>query len=205
MASRSFIKWHCVRALLGVAVDEFILWRSDECIRCLKVGIISTLRPRQNGRYFPDDNFKCIFLNENVWISIAVSLKFVPRVQLTIFQHWFREWLGADQATTIIWTHDGLVWWRIYASLGLNELTHSPLGDVAAILKVWFWTHTRLDIFSISLRIFLMQMAEDFTDDKATLSQIKAWCWRASILNLAQCWPRSIAPHCVTRRQWVNT
>ena len=25
-----------------------------------------------------DDIFKCIFLNENVWISIKISLKFVP-------------------------------------------------------------------------------------------------------------------------------
>ena len=36
-----------------------------------------TLRPRQNGRHFPDDIFRCIFLNENVWISINISLKFV--------------------------------------------------------------------------------------------------------------------------------
>ena len=28
----------------------------------------NTLRPWQNGRLFPDDKFKCIFLNENVWI-----------------------------------------------------------------------------------------------------------------------------------------
>ena len=28
---------------------------------------------------FPDDIFKCIFLNENVWISIKISLKFVPK------------------------------------------------------------------------------------------------------------------------------
>ena len=35
--------------------------------------------PRQNGRHFPDDIFKWIFLNENVWISINISLKFVPR------------------------------------------------------------------------------------------------------------------------------
>ena len=40
---------------------------------------INTLRPRQNGRHFPDDIFKCIFLNENVWISIKNSLKFVPK------------------------------------------------------------------------------------------------------------------------------
>ena len=40
---------------------------------------ISTLRPRQNGRHFPDDIFKCISFNENVWISIKISLKFVPK------------------------------------------------------------------------------------------------------------------------------
>ena len=36
------------------------------------------MRPRQDGRHFPDKAFKCIFLNENVWISIEISLKFVP-------------------------------------------------------------------------------------------------------------------------------
>ena len=40
---------------------------------------INTLRPRQNGRHFPDDIFKRIFLNENVWISLKISLKFVPK------------------------------------------------------------------------------------------------------------------------------
>ena len=40
---------------------------------------INTLRPRQNGRHFADDIFKCIFLNENVWILIKISLKFVPK------------------------------------------------------------------------------------------------------------------------------
>ena len=34
---------------------------------------------QQNGRHFPDDIFKWIFLNENVWISINIPLKFVPR------------------------------------------------------------------------------------------------------------------------------
>ena len=51
---------------------------------------VKTLRPRQNGCHFPDDIFKCIFLNENVILSIRISLKFVLRVQLTIFQHRFR-------------------------------------------------------------------------------------------------------------------
>ena len=40
---------------------------------------LNTLRPRQNGRHFPDDIFICIFLNENAWILIKISLKFVPK------------------------------------------------------------------------------------------------------------------------------
>ena len=39
----------------------------------------NTLRPRQNGRHFADDLFKCIFLNENVWIPIKISLKLVSK------------------------------------------------------------------------------------------------------------------------------
>ena len=39
-------------------------------------------RERQNGRHFPDDILKWIFFNENVWISIEISLKFVPKGQI---------------------------------------------------------------------------------------------------------------------------
>ena len=39
---------------------------------------ISTLRLlRQNVCHFPNDTFKCIFLNENIWILINISWKFV--------------------------------------------------------------------------------------------------------------------------------
>ena len=39
----------------------------------------NTLRPRQDGRHFPDDIFKPLFLNKNAWILIKISLKFVPK------------------------------------------------------------------------------------------------------------------------------
>ena len=52
--------------------------------------IINTLSLRQNGCHFSGDIFKCIFLNENIWISIKISLSLFLRIQLTIFQHWFR-------------------------------------------------------------------------------------------------------------------
>ena len=58
------------------------LWKKED--RIIKGGqhlnyCINTLRPRQNGHHFPDNIFKCIFLNENIWFPINISLKFVPR------------------------------------------------------------------------------------------------------------------------------
>ena len=44
-----------------------------------KIYAYNTLRPRWNGKHFTDDIFKCIFVKENVWISIEISLKFVPK------------------------------------------------------------------------------------------------------------------------------
>ena len=38
-----------------------------------------TLRQRQNDRHFSDNILKCILLNENVWISINISLHFVHK------------------------------------------------------------------------------------------------------------------------------
>ena len=40
---------------------------------------VNKLRPRDNGRHFTDDIFKCIFMNENLWIPVKISLKFVPK------------------------------------------------------------------------------------------------------------------------------
>ena len=44
--------------------------------------VVNTLRPRQIGRRFADDTFRRILLNENVRISIEISLQFVPKVPI---------------------------------------------------------------------------------------------------------------------------
>ena len=44
--------------------------------------MVNTLRLRPNRRHFTDDIFKCIFDNENEWITPRISLKFVPKVWL---------------------------------------------------------------------------------------------------------------------------
>ena len=43
---------------------------------------VNSLRPRPNRRHFADDIFRCIFENENEWISPRISLKFVPKVRI---------------------------------------------------------------------------------------------------------------------------
>ena len=48
-------------------------------VPCYLGNMVNTLRPRQNGRHFAVDTFKRIFWNENVRISIKISLKFVPK------------------------------------------------------------------------------------------------------------------------------
>ena len=72
--------------LWGVFCEDLVKFDCVICvylyqwILCLySIYMFNTLRPRQNGPHFPDDIFKCIFLNENVWISIRISLKFVPK------------------------------------------------------------------------------------------------------------------------------
>ena len=63
------------------------LWMGIKCKRDMTVVFrhwsyvifcINTLRLRQDGRHFPDNILKCVFLNENVWNLIKISLRFVP-------------------------------------------------------------------------------------------------------------------------------
>ena len=90
----------------------------------------NTLRPRQMAAIF-----QTTFSKGFSWMKIfEFRSKFhwnlFLRVQLTIFQHWFRSWLGANQATSHYLNQWLLDCRHIYASLGLNELTCPE--------KVWY-------------------------------------------------------------------
>ena len=67
------ISLYCLDKVTGCAISMSISnnsWNGEN---------LNTLRPRQNGQHFAEDIFKRIFFNENVWISIKISLKFVPK------------------------------------------------------------------------------------------------------------------------------
>ena len=48
------------------------------------IAVINTQMPRRNEQHFADDIFKRIFFNDNVWIFIKISLKFVPKGPISI-------------------------------------------------------------------------------------------------------------------------
>ena len=80
-----FISYFYQNVVAGLAVivwDDGRLTFDKKVIDDLMVYLFNTLRPRQNGRRFAGDVFKYIFLNENVWISLKISLKFVPKVPI---------------------------------------------------------------------------------------------------------------------------
>ena len=83
----TYHQWHAVTFTLGWFHKIFSRYQSQSSLAFktdhlqaqwwLSCGPVNILRPRQNGRLFADDIFTRIFLNENVWISVKISLKFV--------------------------------------------------------------------------------------------------------------------------------
>ena len=71
--------------------------------------------------------FQTTFSNVFSWMKMYEFRLIFPwslflAVQLTIFQHLFRQWLGTGQTTSHCLNQRWLVYWRIYASLSHNEL-----------------------------------------------------------------------------------
>ena len=107
------------------------------------------LRPRQNGRHFPDDILKWIFLNENVWILNKVSLKFVTRTPINNIPALFQ---------IVAWHRPGdkplsepvmVGYWCIYASPGLNEFFADSYRFICLYSSPW-WRH-QMETFSALL------------------------------------------------------
>ena len=76
-----------------------------------------------------------MFSNAFSWMKMyEYCLRFLwnvfLRIDLTIFQQWFRQWLGAEQVTSHCLNQWCLDYRRIYVSLGLNELTRQFLAGL---------------------------------------------------------------------------
>ena len=87
--------------------------------------------------------FQTIFSNAFSWMKmykfwLIFDWSLFPRVQLTIFQWWFWQWLGAVQARSHYLNQWCLVYWCIYASLSLNELTNGLWAHNWNLVELFF-------------------------------------------------------------------
>ena len=89
--------------------------QSDTFFVCL----FNSSPPGQNGWHFSDDIFRCIFMNENICILIKISLKFVPKGPID------NSLALVYRQQAIIWNNADPIHWRIYVTLGGDELTRT--------------------------------------------------------------------------------
>ena len=96
-------------------------WRVQRTLYVMK------LRLPHRGSDKMADVFHTAFKNVFDWLKmfefrIQFHWSLFPRILLTIVQHWFRQWLATNQATSAYLNQWWLVYSRIYVSIGLNEL-----------------------------------------------------------------------------------
>ena len=71
------------------------------------------------------------------------------RIQLTISQHWFRQWLAADQAASHYEKQRWFIYWCIFALLDPNKLTMQ-------ILVQFYWTYSYIVFYCAVLLFHIM-------------------------------------------------
>ena len=90
------------------------------------------------------------FSNAFSWLKmhrfrLIIHCNLFLRVQLTLFQYWFRWWIGAVQATSYCLNQLWQVYWCIYESFGPNELKEKETQHSFAellniyISGIWLW------------------------------------------------------------------
>ena len=92
---------------------------------------VNILSPKQNGCHSGDGTFKATFLQWNMLNVIHISLKNIPEGPVDNYPALVQTvaWCP-NRRQTIIWSNGDLIYWYLYASLGLNGLLNG---------LVWLW------------------------------------------------------------------
>ena len=153
-----FVGPWCWRIKIWVTMPNFQINHVSR--GCLLQSLCYNIEDDTKWPTFPRRHFQIKFLKGNAWISLKMSLKFVPkvRIRLTKFQHWFRWWPGDKSVSKPMMIN-------LYASLGLNELMNQyPLFPIYTTSIRLTLTHRGRDImvtivqmigieWSLSLRV----------------------------------------------------
>ena len=105
-------------------------------------GVINSLSPRRNRRHFSSRHFQMHFLNENAWISIEISLKFVHR-----------------DAINNIPALVPIMAWRRLGDKPLSEPMMVSLPTHICVTRPQ-WVNALLQVLSINHRILLLLSQE---------------------------------------------
>ena len=97
-------------------VWSYLIWQNP----------FNSFHPGQNRWLFTDENFRCIFLNENICIFIKFPLKFVPMGPI------------GNNSTLVEIMDTDPIHWRIYVALGGDEWTHWGRDKMDAISQTIF-------------------------------------------------------------------
>ena len=95
---------------------------------------VTTLGLRQNCYHLADDIFKRVFLNENIWIAIKISLKFVPKGAFDNMPALVQTMAWRRQATSHYLKQLWLSLPTHICITGLNELM-SKIEDIKFLAK----------------------------------------------------------------------
>ena len=132
------------------------------------------------------------------------------RVQLILFHHGFRRWLSTDQATSHYLTQWWLVYWRICASLGLNEvrkislwwnLNHTQWYQTMSLrARVWYPPGV-ISGMEISESCFRLSVCYMFTTSfksiigKPLTAYFKGQHWNSLDFNIIMEFKRNVTVH----------
>ena len=172
--------------------------------------VFNTLRPRQYCRHFADGTFKRIFMNENVWILIMISLKLVPKVRinnipgLVQIMAWRRMaqvqylWNNTDSVVLIMF-----LWCENVASLTLVFNTLRPRRYCRHFADGTFKRIFMNENVWILIMISLKFVPKVRITNIPGWVQIMAWRRRATSQYLNKWWYVLLTHICITRPQWI--
>ena len=140
-------------------------------------GNFNTLRPRRNEQHFAAVIFKRIFFNENVWISIKISLKFVPKGPINNIPALVR-----------------IMAWRRSGDKPLSEPMMVSLPTHICVIRPR-WVNSvisehmlQIKFMNTSGEIVIIWIPQINLDHKSTLVQVMASCCQTRSHYLHQNW-----------------
>ena len=145
--------------------------------------------PGQNGDHSLDDIIRGSFINDKLFIWIKISLNFVPRGPID------NNPALSYRRQAIIWINAGPIYWRIYATLGGEELITWNVTSTLYCNGILWKIHPNEVASSIPESIKIkttkyVHVYSEYAMDDSDISDIwrsHIYCWNGWIYLICHC------------------